>query len=59
KLQKEMNMPTKLTQCKLSLEDITNEEREIAKLAIKDTCTLTNPKVPTEDDIINILKNIK
>ncbi len=54
-----MNMPTKLTQCKLSLEDITNEEREIAKLAIKDTCTLTNPKVPTEDDIINILKNIK
>ncbi|MFL8634291.1 1-propanol dehydrogenase PduQ [Clostridioides difficile] len=59
KLQKEMNMPTKLTQCKLSLEDITNEEREIAKLAIKDTCTLTNPKVPTEDDIINILNNIK
>lgn len=59
KLQKEMNMPTKLTQCKLSLEDVTNEEREIAKLAIKDTCTLTNPKVPTEDDIINILNNIK
>lgn len=59
KLQKEMNMPTKLTQCKLSLEDITNEEREIAKLAIRDTCTLTNPKVPTEDDIINILNNIK
>ncbi|MCC0685236.1 1-propanol dehydrogenase PduQ [Clostridioides sp. ZZV14-6345] len=59
KLQKEMNMPTKLTQCKLSLEDVTNEEREIAKLAIRDTCTLTNPKVPTEDDIINILNNIK
>lgn len=59
KLQKEMNMPTKLTQCKLSLKDVTNEEREIAKLAIKDTCTLTNPKVPTEDDIINILNNIK
>ncbi|HGM3509096.1 TPA: 1-propanol dehydrogenase PduQ [Clostridioides difficile] len=59
KLQKEMNMPTKLTQCKLNLEDVTNEEREIAKLAIKDTCTLTNPKVPTEDDIINILNNIK
>ncbi|NMS89362.1 iron-containing alcohol dehydrogenase [Clostridioides difficile] len=59
KLQKEMNMPTKLTQCKLNLEDITNEEREIAKLAIKDTCTLTNPKVPTEDDIISILNNIK
>ncbi|WLD28205.1 NAD-dependent methanol dehydrogenase [Clostridioides difficile] len=59
KLQKEMNMPTKLTQCKLSLEDIINEEREIARLAIKDTCTLTNPKVPTEEDIINILNNIK
>ncbi|MBY2478008.1 iron-containing alcohol dehydrogenase [Clostridioides difficile] len=59
KLQKEMNMPTKLTQCKLSLGDIINEEREIAKLAIKDTCTLTNPKVPTEEDIISILNNIK
>ncbi|MGO1042589.1 1-propanol dehydrogenase PduQ [Clostridioides difficile] len=59
KLQKEMNMPTKLTQCKLILDDITNEEREIARLAIKDACTLTNPKVPSEEDIINILNNIK
>ena len=59
KLQKEMNMPTKLTQCKINVSDITNEEREIAELSIKDACTATNPRVPTEDDIINILNKIK
>lgn len=59
KLQKEMNMPTKLTQCKVNVSDITNEEREIAELSIKDACTVTNPRVPTEDDIINILNKIK
>ena len=59
KLQKEMNMPTKLTECKVNASDITKEEREIATLAIKDACTATNPKVPTEDDIINILNKIK
>ncbi len=59
KIQKEMNMPTKLTQCKVELSDITNGEREIAILSIKDACTVTNPKVPTEDDIISILSRIK
>lgn len=59
KLQKEMNMPTKLTECKVNASDITKEEREIATLAIKDACTATNPKVPTEDDIISILNKIK
>lgn len=59
KLQKEMNMPTKLTECKVNASDITKEEREIATLAIKDACTATNPKVPTEDDIIRILNKIK
>ena len=59
KLQKEMNMPTKLSDCKVDVEDVTNEEREIAILAIKDACTKTNPKLPTEDDIISILNKIK
>lgn len=59
KLQKEMNMPTKLSDCKVKVEDVTNEEKEIAKLSIKDACTKTNPKLPTEDDIISILNKIK
>lgn len=58
KLQKDMNMPKTLTECKVNKSDISNEEREIAILAIKDACTATNPKVPTEDDIISILNKI-
>lgn len=59
KLQKEMNMPIKLSDCNVNTSDINKEDREIAILAIKDACTATNPKVPTEDDIINILNKIK
>lgn len=59
KMQKEMNMATKLSECKVNSSDITNLEEEIAVLAIKDACTKTNPKYPTEKDIINILSKIK
>ncbi len=59
KMQKEMNMPTKLSECKVNINDITDLEKEIAALAIKDACTKTNPKQPTGEDIINILNKIK
>lgn len=59
KMQKEMNMPTKLSECKVNINEITDLEKEIAALAIKDACTKTNPKQPTEKDIINILNKIK
>ncbi len=59
KMQKEMNMPTKLSECKVNSSDVTNLEEEIAVIAIKDACTKTNPKQPTEKDIINILSKIK
>ncbi len=59
KMQKEMNMPTKLSECKVNINDVTDLEKEIAALAIKDACTKTNPKQPTEKDIINILNKIK
>ncbi|MDK2564058.1 1-propanol dehydrogenase PduQ [Romboutsia sedimentorum] len=59
KMQKEMNMPTKLSECKININDITDLEKEIAALAIKDACTKTNPKQPTEKEIINILNKIK
>ncbi|MCC3866621.1 1-propanol dehydrogenase PduQ [Terrisporobacter mayombei] len=59
KLQKELNIPTKLTQCKVNLTDINSLEEEIADLSIKDGCTKTNPKQPTQRDIIDILNKIK
>ena len=58
KLQKELKMVTKLSQCNVSSSDIKKEEDEIAKLAIKDSCTKTNPKTPTEKDIKEILSKI-
>ena len=58
KLQKELKMSTKLSQCNVSSSDIKKEEDEIAKLAIKDSCTKTNPKIPTEQDIKEILNKI-
>ncbi len=58
KLQKELKMPTKLTQCNVKYEDVISLQNEIANLAIKDNCTNTNPKIPTEADIINLLNKI-
>lgn len=59
KLQKEMNMATSLSQCKVNISDLSSVENEIAILAINDGCTKTNPRVPTEKDIIDILNKIK
>lgn len=58
KLQKELNMVTKLSQCNVNEYDIRKEEYEISKLAIQDRCTKTNPKIPTEKDIKEILNKI-
>ncbi|CEH34059.1 1-propanol dehydrogenase PduQ [Romboutsia lituseburensis] len=59
KLQREMNMVTNLSQCKVNIYDLSSVENEIAILAINDGCTKTNPRVPTEKDIIDILNKIK
>lgn len=59
KLQREMNMATSLSQCKVNISDLSSVENEIAILAINDGCTKTNPRVPTEKDIIDILNKIK
>ena len=58
KLQKEMNMPTNLRKCGVSKKDFDENKEEIANLAVKDPCTVTNPKVPTVLSIIEILKKI-
>lgn len=52
-------MPTKLRECNVNLEELSNLQSEIAVLAIQDGCTNANPKVPIEEDIIEILNKIK
>ncbi|MBO3443129.1 1-propanol dehydrogenase PduQ [Clostridium sp. CCUG 7971] len=59
KMQKEMNMPQNLSQCNVNASDVSSVEDDIAILAIKDACTITNPKQVTEKDIIDILNKIK
>ncbi|GIM33579.1 1-propanol dehydrogenase PduQ [Paraclostridium bifermentans] len=58
KMQKSMNMPMKLTDCKVNKVDVENLLPEIAQLALKDGCTKTNPRIPTDSGIIDILKQI-
>ncbi|ELC8442448.1 iron-containing alcohol dehydrogenase [Clostridium perfringens] len=59
KMQKAMNMPTTLRECKVDIDEVNRLEGEVAKLALKDACTETNPRIPDERDIILILNKIK
>ncbi len=59
-MQKAMNMPTTLRECKVNCDELKSLENEIiAQLALKDACTESNPRVPDENDIISILNKIK
>lgn len=58
KMQRSMNMPMKLTDCKVNKVDVENLLPEIAQLALKDGCTKTNPRIPNDSGIIDILKQI-
>lgn len=55
KLQHEMKMPTRLQECKISIEDINKVKQEIAKGALEDACILTNPRTATSGDVLEIL----
>lgn len=58
KLQREMKMPVKLHQCKVSREEIENVIKEIAEGALEDACMQTNPRVATLDEVIKIIKDV-
>lgn len=59
KMQKEMDMPTNLKACGVSVDEVNNLKEEIAKLALEDGCTSTNPKAPTVLQVVEILNKIK
>lgn len=58
KLQKEMNMPVSLRECKVTGEEINKVKAEIAKGALEDACILTNPRTVTVSDILEILHKV-
>lgn len=59
KLQKAMNMPTTLKDCNVEPKDVDDFKNEMAVIALKDSCTETNPKALNEEDIIRIINDIK
>lgn len=58
KLMQRMKMPTRLTECKISTEDIINEKKAIAEGALNDACILTNPRIASISDVTEIIHKI-
>ena len=58
KLQHEMQMPTRLQECKISIEEVNKLKQEIAKDALEDACIITNPRTATAGDILEIIYKI-
>ena len=58
KLMQRMKMPSKLTQCKVSSEDVIREKKAIAEGALLDACILTNPRKATVSDVTEIIYKV-
>lgn len=58
KLEREMKMPIRLTECKVTAEDINKVKKEIAEGALEDACIKTNPRVATMGDVLELLHKI-
>lgn len=58
RLMQRMKMPTKLTQCNVSLEEIKKEKKAISEGALKDACIITNPRLATLSDVQEIIHKI-
>ena len=59
KMQKTMNMPTTLRECKVDTTEYAALKDEVAEAALKDACTKTNPRIPTHSDVLGILDKIR
>lgn len=58
KLMQRMKMPTRLTQCKVSGEDVLREKKAIAEGAMLDACIITNPRKATVSDVMEIIHKV-
>lgn len=57
-LMKEMNMPLSVSQCGVSKEEYFSAIDRMAESAIKDACTVTNPRVPSKMEVCSILEHL-
>ena len=58
RLQKQMEMPTRLGQCQLKKEVTASVKTHIAELALLDNCLATNPRRADVNDVLHILQQI-
>ena len=56
KLQKKLDHPTSLSAYGVALEDFNENKREIAEAALVDKCTITNPRVPTVEELLKVVE---
>lgn len=54
-MNKEMEIPTSVSQCGVDKDLYMSCIDELAEMALNDACTATNPRIPTKEDIMKIL----
>lgn len=57
-LQRSMNMPLTLRDCGVNQADFMEAIDSLADKALADACTSTNPKVPTKEEVVVLLKGL-
>lgn len=53
-MNKEMEIPTSVSQCGVDKDEYMSNIDELAEMALNDACTATNPRVPSKEDIMKI-----
>ncbi|AXJ13845.1 1-propanol dehydrogenase PduQ [Streptococcus pluranimalium] len=56
KLLRELDMPLSLKEHQIDRQELDNLADKLASTALSDRCTPTNPRVPSKDDLLKILK---
>ncbi len=58
-MQKTMNLPITLKAAGVDLDNLKLLKDEIARIAMEDVCTISNPKDPTKEDVLRILERVR
>lgn len=57
KLQQQLELPTSLRSYGILSDDFETYKCEISESAVRDKCTLTNPRIPTSEELLTVLEN--
>ena len=57
-MNKEMEIESSISQCGIDRDEYFAAIDSMADKALSDACTLTNPRVPTKEDVVKILKDL-